>query len=128
MTNIMPVLQMLGLPATSGTAEVIEAIRAIQRQVDTQTRRGNAMEEAWKTEHARVKRAEDPDNWRAVWTGDDSTADVETTAMVHGNLISLDQGPGQFLLYFRPCCQNLRCECIQRRSPGGYCVCHDNDE
>jgi len=127
-TNIVPVLQALGLPLSSGTAEVIEAIRGIQRLHDTQRRRADAMEENWKTEHARVKRAEDPDNWRAVWTGDDTTADVESTVLTHGNLVSLDAGPGQFLLYFRPCCQNLRCECIQRRTPGGYCACHDNDE
>lgn len=128
MANIMPILVMLGLDAHSNTTEAIEAIRKLQQQVIRQKERGDSMEEAWKTEHARVKRAEDPDNWRAVWNGDDSTADVETTVMTHGNLISLDAGPGQFLLYFRPCCQNLRCECIQRRTPGGYCVCHDNDE
>lgn len=127
MTNLMPVLVMLGLPVTSGTAEVIEAIRAIQRQVDTQTRRGNAMEEAWKTEHARTRRAEDPDNWRAVWTGDPSTSTLETTALSHGNLVEL-KGVGQVLMHFRPCCQNLRCECTQRRIPGGYCVCHEKDE
>lgn len=123
----MPVLQMLGLPATAGTPEVIERIREIQRQVDVQTRRGNAMEEAWATEHARVKRAENPDNWRAVWTGDASTSHEDTTALSHGNLVEL-AGVGQVLMTFRPCCQNLRCDCTSRRLPGGYCACHENDE
>lgn len=126
MTNIVPLLQMLGLPLTSGTAEVIEAIRGIQRQVDIQTRRGNAMEEAWKDEHARVHRALDPSNWRAVWTGDIATHDVETTVLTEGNYVELD-GVGQFVLYFRPCCQNLGCECTQRTA-AGYCTCHENDE
>lgn len=127
MTNIVPVLQMLGLPLSSGTAEVIEAIRKIQQQVDTQTRRGNAMEEAWKTEHARVQRAENPDNWRAVWTGDKSTDNIEDTALNHGNVVELE-GVGQVFMHFRPCCQNLRCECTSRRLPGGHCTCHENDE
>lgn len=126
MTNIVPLLQMLGLPLTSGTAEVMDAIRKIQRQVDIQTRRGNAMEEAWKDEHARVKRAENPNYWRAVWTGDAATNDLDTTALRHGNLITLE-GSGQVLFTFRPCCQNLACEC-SRTSIAGYCACHKNDE
>lgn len=122
----MPVLVMLGLPASAGTSEVIEAIRGLQRQVDTQTRRGNAMEESWRTEHKRVQRAEDPDNWRAVWTGDPSTDDVNTTALNHGNLVEL-AGVGQVLMHFRPCCQNLDCQCTSRRNHG-HCACHENDE
>ena len=127
MTNIVPVSQMLGLPISAGTPEIIEAIRKIQQQVDTQTRRGNAMEEAWKTEHARVARAENPDNWRATWSGDPATSDVDSTCLTHGNLIQLE-GVGQAMFHFRPCCQNLRCECTRRLTPGGYCICHDNDE
>lgn len=126
MTNIVPLLQMLGLPLTSGTAEVMDAIRKIQQQVDIQTRRGNAMEEAWKDEHARVKRAENPDNWRVVWTGDPTTFNVDTTVLTHGNLITLE-GSGQALFHFRPCCQNLACNCTTRRN-AGYCRCHKNDE
>lgn len=126
MTNIVPVLKLLGLPLASGTAEVIEAIRAIQQQVDIQTRRGNAMEEAWKDEHARVQRAENPDNWRVVWYGDEITSNLDTTALTHGNMIQLE-GVGQAMFHFRPCCQNLRCECTTRRN-AGYCRCHKNDE
>ena len=127
MTNIVPVLQMLGLPLTAGTAEVIEAIRGIQNLHDIQKRRADAMEENWKTEHARVQRAENPDNWRATWTGDSSTEDPADTALNHGNLVEL-KGVGQVFLHFRPCCQNLRCECTTRRLPGGRCVCSTNDE
>ena len=127
MTNIVPVLQMLGLPLTSGTAEVIEAIRGLQNANDIQVRKANAMEEAWKTEHARVQRAENPDNWRVVWSGDTATADVDSTCLTHGNMIQLE-GVGQAMFHFRPCCQNLRCECTRRLTPGGYCACHDNDE
>lgn len=126
MTNIVPVLQMLGLPLTSGTAEVIEAIRGLQSANEIQVRKANALEEAWKTEHARVKRAEDPTHWRAIFTGDPSTNDLDSTALRHGNLITLD-GSGQVLFTFRPCCQNLRCECT-RASIAGYCACHENDE
>lgn len=126
MTNIVPVLQLLGLPLTSGTAEVIEAIRGIQQMANRQKERADAMEENWKTEHARVRRAENPENWRVVWNGDSSTADLDTTALIHGNLITLE-GTGQALFYFRPCCQNLRCECRQVNAHG-YCSCHDNDE
>ncbi|QEQ93649.1 hypothetical protein SEA_ZUKO_71 [Streptomyces phage Zuko] len=126
MTNIVPVLQVLGLPLSSGTAEVIEAIRGIQRVAQRQKERADAMEENWKTEHARVKRAEDPDNWRVVWSGDEATADVDSTVLTHGNYLTLD-GTGQALFYFRPCCQSLRCECLQRNAEG-YCPCHDNDE
>lgn len=126
MTNIVPVLQMLGLPLSSGTAEVIEAIRGLQKANEIQVRKANAMEEAWATEHARVKRAENPDNWRAVWTGDKSTEDPNTTALNHGNLVEL-AGVGQVFMHFRPCCQNLRCECTNRRNQG-RCACADNDE
>lgn len=127
MTNIVPVLHLLGLPLTAGVPEVLEAIKAQQRQTDVQRRRGDSMEEAWRTEHARVKRAEDPNNWRAVWTGDTATDDIETTALNHGNLVEL-AGVGQVFMHFRPCCQNLRCECKTRRLPGGFCACHENDE
>lgn len=126
MTNIVPVLQLLGLPLSSGTAEVIEAIRGIQRTHEIQVRKANAMEEAWKTEHARVQRAENPNYWRAIWTGDVATNDLDTTALQHGNLVEL-AGVGQVLFTFRPCCQNLRCECSTTNT-AGYCVCHDNDE
>lgn len=126
MTNIMPVLQMLGLDAHAGTVEVIEKIRELQRQVNRQRERADAMEENWKTEHARVRRAENPDNWRVVWNGDRSTSDPNTTALTHGNLITLE-GTGQALFHFRPCCQNLRCECTTRRNHG-RCACADNDE
>lgn len=127
MTNIVPVLQMLGLPITAGTSEVIEAIRGIQHLAKRQKERADAMEENWKTEHARTRRAEDPNNWRAVWTGDSSTEDIETTALNHGNFVEL-KGVGQVFMHFRPCCQNLRCECTSRRLPGGHCVCHEKDE
>lgn len=127
MTNLMPVLQMLGLPNTCGTAEVIEAIRRLQQAGNRQKERADAMEENWKTEHARTRRAEDPNNWRATWTGDTATQDVTDTALNHGNLVEL-KGVGQVLMHFRPCCQNLRCECTTRRLPGGRCVCSTNDE
>jgi hypothetical protein len=127
-SNIVPVLHLLGLPLTAGVPEVLEAIKAQQRQMDTQKRKADAMEEAWATEHARVQRAENPDNWRATWAGDPSTEDVDTTVLDHGNLITLDHGTGQVLMHFRPCCQNLRCECTRRQFPGGYCDCHENDE
>jgi len=126
-SNIMPLLVMLGLPATAGTSEVIDAIRKLQTSASIQRQRAQAMEEAWKEAHARLTRAEDPDNWRAVWTGDESTSDVETTALNHGNLVEL-AGVGQVLMHFRPCCQNLRCDCTRRLIKGGYCTCHDNDE
>lgn len=126
MTNVVPVLQMLGLPLTSGTAEIIEAIRGLQRVADIQKRRGDTMEEAWKEERLRTERAESPDNWRAVWTGDPSTENIETTALSHGNLVTLE-GTGQVLMHFRPCCQNLDCKCTSRRNRG-YCDCHENDE
>lgn len=127
MSNIVPILQMLNLGMMATPADVLDAIRKLQQQVDVQTRRANAMEEAWNTERARAKRAEDPNNWRAVWTGDTATDDIETTALNHGNLVEL-AGVGQVFMTFRPCCQNLRCECTQRRISGGYCVCHENDE
>src|SRR3546814_19766556 len=81
---------------------------------------------AWATEHARVKRAENPENWRAVWTGDEATDDVHDTALTHGNLVELS-GTGQVLLHFHPCCQNLRCECTTT-SAHGWCACHENDD
>lgn len=127
MMNIVPVLHLLGLPLTAGVPEVLEAIKAQQRQTEIQKRKATAMEEAWATEHARVKRAENPDNWRAVWTGDESTSNPDNTALNHGNLVEL-AGVGQVLMTFRPCCQNLRCECTRRLIPGGYCTCHENDE
>lgn len=117
---------MLGLPASAGTSEVIEEIRRLQRQINTERRQTAAMKEAWEETQARLQRAEDPNNWRATWTGDESTTDVDTTVLDHGNLITLE-GTGQALFHFRPCCQNLRCEC-RRRNEHGYCVCHKNDE
>lgn len=127
MANIMPILVMLGLDAHANEVHAVEAIRKLQQQVIRQKERGDAMEEAWKTEHARVQRAENPDNWRAVWTGDKSTENIEDTALNHGNLVELE-GVGQVFMHFRPCCQNLRCECTSRRRNGGYCECHANDE
>lgn len=126
MTNIVPILQLLGLPLSAGTAEVIDTIRGIQKAHDTQVRKANTLEEAWKAEHARVQRAENPNHWRVVFTGDSSTNDLDTTALRHGNLITLE-GTGQTLFTFRPCCQNLRCECTTVSIPG-YCACHENDE
>lgn len=126
MTNVMPVLVMLGLPATAGTAEIIDAIRVLQQAEGVQRQRADTMEQAWNEERARTRRAENPDNWRAVWTGDPSTDNLDTTALTHGNLVEL-AGVGQVLLHFRPCCQNLRCECTTRRN-AGYCRCHANDE
>lgn len=126
MTNIVPILQMLGLPMTAGVAEALDKIRGMQIATNRQKERADAMEEAWKTEHARVRRAEDPDNWRVVWSGDDATADLESTVLTHGNYVTLD-GTGQSLFHFRPCCQSLRCECLQRNA-AGYCPCHKNDE
>lgn len=126
MSNIVPVLQLLGLPLTAGVPEVLEAIKRQQRETDVQRRRGDAMEQSWRTEHARVQRAESPENWRVVWTGDEITSDLHDTALIHGNLITLE-GSGQALFHFHPCCQNLRCEC-NRRSVHGYCKCHENDE
>jgi hypothetical protein len=117
---------MLGLPLTSGTPEIIEAIRSLQSLADIQKRRGDTMEQAWNEDHARVKRAEDPDNWRVVWNGDRATSDLDSTVLTHGNYVTLE-GTGQALLYFRPCCQNLRCECLQKTAQG-YCPCHKNDE
>src|SRR3546814_9981475 len=123
---MVPVLHLLGLPLTAGVPEVLEAIKAQQRQTEIQKRKADAMEEAWATEHARVKRAENPENWRAVWTGDEDTDDVLDTALTHGNLVELS-GTGQVLLHFHPCCQNIRCECTTT-SAHGWCACHENEE
>lgn len=127
MSNIVPILQMLNLSIMATPADVVEAIRKLQQKVDVQTRRGNVMEENWSEERLRRERAENPDNWRVVWNGDQVTSDLDSTALVHGNYITLD-GTGQALFYFRPCCQNLRCECIPPFSAAGYCDCHKNDE
>lgn len=127
MSNIVPILQMLNLSLMATPADVLDAIRRLQQQVDVQTRRGNAMEENWNEERLRRARAENPDNWRATFSGDPTTLRVDTTVLTHGNLISLD-GTGQSLFHFHPCCQDLRCECMTRRLPGGHCICHKNDE
>lgn len=126
MTNIMPVLQMLGLSASDGTPEVIEAIRRLQRSVQRQKERADAMEENWKTEHARVRRAENPENWRATFTGDAASMGTLFTCLTHGNLVEIN-GTGQVLMHFHPCCQNLRCDCT-KLDKDGHCACHKNDE
>jgi hypothetical protein len=126
MSNLMPILQMLGLPDTSGVEQVVDRIRELQRVTRMHQRRaddiGNTLAESQK----RLRRAEDPDNWRVVFSGDETTSDVQTTALTHGNLISLE-GTGQSLFYFHPCCQNLDCQCAYRHGPGGTCECAEND-
>ncbi len=126
MTNVVPIQQMLGLPLTADVSQIIEAIRGQQKALDVQKRRAEAMEEAWKESQARLRRAENPESWRVVFTGDPATVDVDSTPLVHGNLITLE-GTGQALFHFRPCCQDLRCECNQV-DERGYCSCHKRDE
>src|SRR3546814_9662657 len=89
-------VQTCALPISAEVPEVLEAIKALQRNTRRQKERADSMEEAWRTEHARVKRAENPENWRAVWTGDEATDDVHDTALTHGNLVELS-GTGQVL-------------------------------
>ncbi|WP_344098585.1 hypothetical protein, partial [Nocardiopsis tropica] len=42
-----------------------------------------------------------PWRWRAVFTGDEATRDVDTTALTHGNLVTLN-GTGQVLFHYVP--------------------------
>lgn len=122
MPNIMPILDMLGLPATAGVAEILDAIREHDRMLSTERKRANDLNSLLGDSQDRLRRAEDPINWRVQFTGDEDYDDPSTTPLVHGNLVTIE-GSGQILLHFRPCCQNIRCVCTQRRLPGSKCIC-----
>lgn len=126
MPNIMPILDMLGLPATSGVAEIIDALREHDRMLSTERKRANDLNDLLGDSQDRLRRAEDVDNWRVQFTGDEDYDDPSTTPLVHGNLVSIE-GTGQIMLHFRPCCQNLKCRCTTRRLPGHRCVCAADD-
>lgn len=126
MPNIIPLSRMLGLPDTAGVEQLVDAVRDLQRKANMHQKRADDINTALSDSQKRLKRAEDPNNWRATFTGDETTSNIERTSLNHGNLITIE-GTGQVMMHFRPCCQNLDCRCTSRLGPGGTCVCADDD-
>lgn len=126
MPNIVPILDMLGLPVTAGVAEILDAIREHDRMLSTERKRANDLNSLLGDSQDRLRRAEDPTNWRVQFTGDEAYDDPITTPLVHGNYVSIE-GSGQVMLHFRPCCQNIKCRCEKRREVAGTCVCAADD-
>ena len=69
-----------------------------------------------------LRRALNPHNWRATFTGDDSTSGTLFTCLTHGNLVTIE-GTGQVLFHYHPCCTDLACKC-EKLDEHGHCSCH----
>lgn len=101
MSNIVPILQMLNLPITAGVAEILDALRTIQRRSSDFQRSAENWARAYEAERSARRQAENPENWTVQFTGDEDYIDPATSPLVHGNLVTIE-GSGQILFHYTP--------------------------
>jgi hypothetical protein len=107
-SRVAQIAEALRLPPGATLADILGAIQTLQRRnkfLHRSAARWAATHFREMQDHERTREklraARDPDNWVAVWTGDEAAQDPDSTILNHGNLITLD-GTGQMLMHYRP--------------------------
>lgn len=101
MPNIVPIQEILSLPQSAGVAEILDAIRSMQRATKAFQRSAENWASAYEAERRACARHANPENWTVQFTGDEAYDNPDTSTLTHGNYVTIE-GTGQILFHFTP--------------------------